>query len=966
MNEAFDQLTSAKNAFQAENWETAEQLCFQIIQQNPQQVETLEMLGIVYCQTGQFERAIAHYQIFLNLVPNHASAHYNLGTAFSKVEQIDAAIEHYQAAIVLDSNFYQSHYNLGNAYLAQSQHEAAIAAYRRVLKLKPDHRQSLHNLGACLQNLEQFEAAADAYQQALILKPDHAIAHNSLGEVLRKLGRVEAAIGHLRQAIALDPTFAEAHNNLGVSSYYCGQFDEANDRYQDALRLNPSYANAQLNYGFLLLLRGDLEAGFRYYEQRWAGQSLTPPTFPQPEWDGSDLGGKTILLCHEQGFGDSIQFIRYAPLVAARGGRVLVGCSAPLMRLLKTVPGIDQLVLEGEPVPPFDCHAMLLSLPYLLGTTLDTIPATIPYLSAPQVSTTNTTLNVGIVWGGNSKNGTDRDRSITLTELLPLLSLTGVEFHSLQKGRSEELQQFLVAHPEIAIVDLDPQLEDFADTAAAIARLDLVISVDTSVAHLAGAMGKPVWILLNAVPDWRWFLDRADSPWYPTARLFRQHSLRNWSNVTESIKRELVALIKVESQKPNSSIRISDQPTDSQVNQNLVANASFKRQIGIGFPIGGNLGWGVYGLNLALQLLNSNLEPVSLMAIPILSEFNPVLRSRLNSVLDYSQQIQTLLTQHPDKELTTNLLVLKPLGNHFATSEENRRIQGTHNIGVIFSEDTHFLPQEIEQAKRYDRIIAGSNWNAEILQSYGLTQVETVQQGIDPALFHPAPRSGLLRDRFVIFSGGKLEYRKGQDIVVAAFRIFRSRHPEALLLTAWHNHWISTLTGLDRANHVTGVPSIDDRGRLQITRWLTENGIPADAVLDVGMISNAIAPQVLREADVAVFTNRAEGGTNLVAMESLACGVPTILSMNTGHLDLVGDDCCYPLRTQSQVFGNEDYRGTAGWGESQVEEVVEQLEQVYGDRAEAQRRGNAAAQFMQNWTWEKQVQRSLTVLADFL
>ncbi|MCY7323735.1 MAG: tetratricopeptide repeat protein, partial [Phormidesmis sp. CAN_BIN36] len=760
MNEAFNQLTLAKNAFQAEDWEAAEQICLQIIQQDPHQIETLEMLGIVYCQTGQFERAIAHYQTFLNLLPDHASAHYNLGTAFSKVEQIEAAIEHYQAAIVLDPNFYQSHYNLGNAYLAQSRHEAAIAAYRQVLKLKPDHRQSLHNLGACLQNLEQFEAAADAYQQGLALKPDHAIAHNSLGEVLRKLGRVEAAIGHLKQAIALDPTFAEAHNNLGVSSYYCGQFDEANDRYQDALRLNPTYANAQLNYGFLLLLRGDLEAGFRYYEQRWAGQSLTPPTFPQPEWDGSNLDGKTILLCHEQGFGDLIQFIRYAPLVAARGGRVLVGCSAPLMRLLKTVPSIAQWVLEGEPVPPFDCYALLLSLPHILGTTLDTIPAEIPYLSAPQVSAPHTGLKVGFVWGGNSKNGTDRDRSITLTELLPLLSLAGVEFHSLQKGRSEELQQFLVAHPEITIVDLDPQLEDFADTAAAIAQLDLVISVDTSVAHLAGAMGKPVWILLNAVPDWRWFLGRTDSPWYPTARLFRQRSLRNWSNVTESIKDELVTLIKIESQKPNSSIRISDQSTDPQANQNLAIDSLSKKQIGIGFPIGGNLGWGVYGLNLALQLLNSNLEPVSLIAIPAMS-LNPVLRSRLKSVLDYSQQIQTLLTQHPDKELTTNLLVLKPLGNHFATSEENRRIQGTHNIGVIFSEDTYFLPQEVEQAKRYDRIIAGSYWNAEILQSYGLAQVETVQQGIDPTLFHPAPKSGLLRDRFVIFSGGKLEYRKG-------------------------------------------------------------------------------------------------------------------------------------------------------------------------------------------------------------
>lgn len=959
MKEASEQLTLAKNAFQAEDWDTAEQICLQIIRQDSQQVEALEMLGMVYCQVGQFDRAIEHYQSFLALTPDHASAHYNLGTAFSKIEQMEAAIEHYQAAIALDSTFYQSHYNLGNAYLAQHHNEEAIAAYRQALGLKPDHRQSLHNLGACLQSLDQFEAAAIAYQQALALKSDHAIAHNSLGEILRKLGRVDDAIEHLKRAIAIDPDFAEAHNNLGVAYYYRGQFEEADDCYQNALRLDSNYANAQLNHGFLLLLKGDLQTGFRHYEQRWTGQSLTPPSFPQPQWDGANLNGKTIFLCHEQGFGDTIQFIRYAPLVAERGGRVIVGCSAPLMRLLKTAPGIDQLVLEGEPLPPFDCYALLLSLPYLLGTTLDAIPAAIPYLSAPDLPNPNARLKVGIVWGGNSKNGNDRDRSISLTDLLPLLSLTGVEFYSLQKDRSEELQQFREMHPLIAIVDLDEQLEDFADTAAAIAPLDLMISVDTSVAHLAGAMGKSVWILLCAVPDWRWFLDRADSPWYPTAQLFRQHCLGDWSSVTQSVVDQLSEMIENSSQEFASS---SDQSSNSGIIKPLET-----KKIGIGFPIGGSLGWGVYGLNLALQLLKiPHLEPVPLVEISTLSELNPVLRSRLNSVLHYPQQIQTLLAQNPDKILNTDFLILKPLGNHFATSDDNHRIQGSHNVGVIFSEDTQFLPHEIEQAKRYDRIIAGSDWNAEILRSYGLTQVETVQQGIDPTLFHPASKSGLLHDRFVIFSGGKLEHRKGQDIVVAAFRIFRSRHPEALLLMAWHNHWLHTMTGLDRAKHVIGLPTVDARGQLQITRWLTKNGIPADAVLDVGRIPNAIAPQILREADVAVFPNRAEGGTNLVAMESLACGIPTILSANTGHLDLIQPDRCYPLRTQRQVVRSEHYHGTEGWGESDVEEVVEQLEQVYRDRSEAQRRGTAAAQFMQNWTWEIQVQRCLKVLADFL
>jgi tetratricopeptide (TPR) repeat protein/glycosyltransferase involved in cell wall biosynthesis len=933
---------AAQQSFQAGDWETVERTCQQVLQQSPDHLEALELLGMLYCQTQQFEQAIAYYNLFLTLNPNNASAHYNIGTAFSKLEQLKQAIAHYQQSIVLDSSFYPCHYNLGNAYQSQGNDEAAIACYQTVLTLKLDHRQAIHNLGACLQNLGQVEEAIAAFQKALALKPDHALTHNSLGDAFRRLGRLDEAVEFLRRAIALDPNFPEAYQNLGTTLYQQGEFQAATDSYQQALRLRPDYPKVRFNYSFILLLQGDLRQGFREYESRWVGGDLPLPKFSQPQWDGSDLTGKTILLHPEQGLGDTIQFVRYAPLVKQRGGRVLFGCPPALFRLLETAPGIDRLVAEGESVPEFDCYAPLLSLPHLLDTTLETIPAPIPYLAAPAPSRIHTPLKVGLVWAGNPKNGNDADRSTTLAAFSPLFALEGIEFYSLQKGKSAELQQFRSENRIAApLYDLEDQLGDFADTAAAIAQLDLVISVDTAVAHLAGAMGKPVWILLCTVPDWRWLLDRADSPWYPTVRLFRQARSQDWSSVITSVKKELTQLI----QKSDFII-----PSLSQ--------KSFL--VGINFPIGGNLGWGVYGLNLAIQLLKiSNVEPIPLMPLP--EELNPIVRSRLVPLIGFQQQIQQVLHQHSDRILQAELLILNATGNHFAISEDDRRVNGKPNVGVIFSEDTAFDRQALERGKRYDRLIAGSTWNADVLKSYGLS-IETVQQGVDSSLFHPMSKSGLLRHRFVIFSGGKLEYRKGQDIIIAAFRIFQARHPEALLITAWHNYWARTMIGLERAGHIRGLPKVNAKGHLQITPWLVENGIPENAIIDVGLISNDMTPRILREADVALFTNRAEGGTNLVAMESLACGIPTILSMNTGHLDLIRDDRCYPLKTQRPVLGNEQYRGTEGWGESDVEEVVEMLEAVYGDRAEATRRGNAAAQFMQDWTWEIQTRRLLQIL----
>jgi len=381
-----------------------------------------------------------------------------------------------------------------------------------------------------------------------------------------------------------------------------------------------------------------------------------------------------------------------------------------------------------------------------------------------------------------------------------------------------------------------------------------------------------------------------------------------------------------------------------------------KRLIGIGLSVNLITGWGNYGRNLVLQLQQMpDFFPILLKDVNISNDFNPLHQALLRPLVVKQQELQKIINQHQQKPTSLDFPILHSIGNRIQGGIQN--IKGSKNIGIIFTEDTQILHDSLARAKQYDILVAGSTWNTKILQGFGLHNIQTCFQGIDSTIFHPAAKSNLFKDRFVIFSGGKLEYRKGQDIVVAAFKRFVSRHPEALLLTAWQNMWPQFMLGIDQVGHVIGMPKSTPNKHLLIKEWLVANGIPHNACLDVGIIPNHMVGQILREADVSVFTNRCEGGTNLVAMECLACGIPTIISANTGHLDLICDNHCYPLRTQGSVQSNINFIGLQGWGESNVEEVVEMLEEVYINRDKAREKALAAAVFMQDWTWEKQIRR---------
>jgi glycosyltransferase involved in cell wall biosynthesis len=365
-------------------------------------------------------------------------------------------------------------------------------------------------------------------------------------------------------------------------------------------------------------------------------------------------------------------------------------------------------------------------------------------------------------------------------------------------------------------------------------------------------------------------------------------------------------------------------------------------------------GWGIYGLNLALNWASDPaIEAISAVDIRLDQlSIDAVRRQALMPFFRRSIELQASFERVANRAITAHAPVLIALGNDFvgSTAAHNVTLDGTPSIGVIFFENA-MDAAALERADRFALVITGSTWNEQLLRAYGVERVRTILQGVDPSHFHIAPKLGLLPDRFLIFSGGKAEIRKGQDLVLAAFKIFGARHPEAVLVTAWHSPWPHLARTLDRTGKAAPVAFNKD-GAVDVHAWARANGVQSNQILDLGNVPNALMPSLLREMSVAVFPNRAEGGTNLVAMECMACGLPVILSRNTGHIDLIENDNCYALDRQQPVAGAfVGVDGVAGWGESDVEELVARLEQVFGDQTEAVRRGRLAANTLSKLSW---------------
>jgi len=559
---------------------------------DPGRGEAWTNYGVTLLGAGRTEDAIAAQQRAAALRPRVAEVHANLGKALRAAGRLDEAVAALETALRLRPDLAEAALALGATHHLANRQEAALAAFETAIRIRPGYAEALTNKGNVLKALDRTEEAMEAYSEAARCRPDLPESHGNLAillhalgryeealeavdralalrpgesgplairiKVLTALGRFEDALADAERAIARDPEIAVLHLRRGIALAGVGRTAEAVAAFELASTFGPDRAEARLNRGILRFLAGDLTGGYEDYEQRWnVGEAVkTAARYTRPLWSGEDIAGRTILVYGEQGYGDMLQFLRYAPMVAARGARVLLDLPDRLHRLARSIqgPGIELVDRAARKPLRHDLRCPLLSLPRAFATTVETIPGRVPYIAAePELAAEwrerigPDGFKIGVAWQGNPKNGTDRSRSFPLAALAPLARVPGVRLISLQ--RDYGLDQLASLPPGMEVERLDPDLDDgpdaFVDTAAAMMALDLVVACDSAVGHLAGALARPTWLGLAALPDWRWMLDRADSPWYPTMRLYRQGRSRVWSEVFERMAEDLAERVRM-------------------------------------------------------------------------------------------------------------------------------------------------------------------------------------------------------------------------------------------------------------------------------------------------------------------------------------------------------------------------------------------------------------------------------------
>ena len=517
---------------------------------NPDDADGQASLEIALRRLERFEEAAAALRHAARLAPERAAVHDALALTLRRLGRFIEAAEAARTALALNPNHATAHSNLGHALLGLKRFAEAAAAFGEATRCNSADAEAHTNWGAALLGMNRFKEAAVTCAEAVRLAPGDANAHANLGFALAALDRLDEAVAACVEAIRLAPNHANAHANLGFALIGLARFEAAVAELETAIALNAGHMQARRNLAMVLLLLGRFERGWTAYEHR--GDHLVPEgqravfhaggeRVARSRWRGEPLAGRTILLHTEQGLGDTVQFVRYVPEVARRGGQVLLLVQPVTERLLRDLPGVHRLLTFGQNLPNFELHCPLPSLPQALAmTTPDTIPVGVPYLRADperrerwrQRLGNLRGLRVGLSWAGNPEQGNDRNRSVAFRHLAPLWQVPGVDWISLQVGpRAADLGDA----PAGVIRDLAPHLHDLAETAAVMSQLDLVLTVDTMVAHLAGALGQPAFVMLAFVADWRWLLARDDSPWYPTLRLFRQKRAGAWDSVIERV-----------------------------------------------------------------------------------------------------------------------------------------------------------------------------------------------------------------------------------------------------------------------------------------------------------------------------------------------------------------------------------------------------------------------------------------------
>lgn len=531
-----------------------------ILKIQPRHFDALHLSGVIAAQTNDPARAVQLIGKAIGIDPNNAAAYCNQGSAFRELGQLESALACYDRAIAIRPNYAEAYINRSIVQRELRQWDAALESCDQAIAILPNHAEAYCGRGKVFKELKQWDAALASYDRAIALKPNFAEAYSERGIALRELSQWDAALGSYERAIAIDGNHVNAYLNRGNVLKEINELEAALASFNHAISIKADFATAHCNRSTILLLRGDFENGWRDYEWRWKDKHSTvikqKRNFPQPLWrGGKSLAGKTILLHHEQGLGDTLQFCRYATLVADLGARVILQVPKPLCSLLTSIEGVSQVVAEGEALPAFDTFCPLMSLPLAFGTTLSTIPARVPYVTSATDKTRfwkeklgeKTRPRVGLVWSGGFRTNRPEVWAVHNRRNIPLAKLVSlkhpeIEFFSLQKGQPAESELADLTSngwDGPAMIDHASLLHDFSDTAALIELLDLVISVDTSTAHLAGALGKPVWLVNRFDTCWRWLLDRTDSPWYPTARIYRQTQVGDWDDVVERVRKDL-------------------------------------------------------------------------------------------------------------------------------------------------------------------------------------------------------------------------------------------------------------------------------------------------------------------------------------------------------------------------------------------------------------------------------------------
>jgi tetratricopeptide (TPR) repeat protein/glycosyltransferase involved in cell wall biosynthesis len=884
---------------------------------------------------GNLSEAKEQLEILLKEEEKNIIAIYLHGIIDFRLENFESAKEYFSKSAELNPGHAESLYNLALCYANSGDDDKAIECYIKALERNPKHSNSLNNLGALYYDKKNYDEAEKLYLQALSFEPNNTNAISNLGNVKLSKNKPEEAIEYYKKAIntksaaGVDFNYANAYNNIGFVKMEYGVLEECYEYFDRASEIDPEYAEPHFNKARAYLLSGRLVDGWREYEWRLKREEYEKRTFSKPMLTNQNIKGKTILACSEQGLGDTINFMRYLPMLKDAGCRVIFECHKKVMHLVKDYYGFDEIIeqkLSEEPAVDYDYHIPLMSLPNYFKTDINHIPGGTPYIFADEelveywknIIQKDDSFKVGIVWAGNPSHIRDDDRSCRISDFLPLFSIEGAKIYILQKGAATEQTNDIVnPYVDLNQFGFDEKLP-FSDSAAIIENLDLVVTVDTSITHLAGAMNKPVWALLSYIPDWRWMLGREDTPWYPSMRLIRQTKNGDWKQVFQFVREEIIKKINgskaaVSSNTKNDGAAVTDE-------QQRIRDTFY-----LGLPTGENFGWGVCGAYLRKEL------------------------SKKVDIINVDENSEILKSGKADGSL------FQALSDINFTAMVN--VRGKRNYSYTFFEN-ELNDNSIENAKKYDLVFAGSSWCRDKMIDKGIYNSGILIQGIDPELFYPIEEEKT-ENLFTIYSGGKFELRKGQDIVLRAFDILQKKHDDVILINTWYNIWPATMQPM------TISPFI--KFELKGNNWINQmrhicaiNDIAGERIFTLPLSPNNKMRELYKKTDIGLFPNRCEGGTNLVLMEYMASGKPVIASYNTGHEDVLTEDNSYPLTTMKdfQVYDNEDVL-MYDWKEPDLDEVVAQLEFAYNNRDAIKAKGKIAGEEMKQFTWDKSAESLL-------